>query len=73
MLEAFSYPFMQRALAIGLTVGVLCAVLSVFVVLKRWAFIGQGISHAAFGGVALGLLLGPEYVTYMAALFCLVT
>jgi ABC-type Mn2+/Zn2+ transport system permease subunit len=72
MTEAFSYPFMQRALVIGLLVGTLCAVLSVYVVLKRWAFIGQGISHAAFGGVALGLLLGVN-VTWTSIGFCLMT
>jgi len=69
MLEALSYPFMQRALAAGLLVGVLCAVLSVYVVLKRWAFIGHGVSHAAFGGVALGLLLGVNEI-WTAIVFC---
>lgn len=42
----------------GLLVAVACAVLGVLVVLKRLAFIGQGISHAVFGGVGLGLVLG---------------
>lgn len=42
----------------GLGVAVLCAVLSVLVVLKRLAFIGQGISHAAFGGIGVAALLG---------------
>lgn len=73
MIEAFSYPFMQRALIVGLIVGALCAVLSVFIVLKRWAFIGEGISHAAFGGVALGLLLGPSFIPFTTVAFCLAT
>ncbi len=51
------FPFYQNALVAGLAVGVACAVLSVFVVHKRMAFIGQGISHSAFGGVGLALLL----------------
>ncbi|MFC1662031.1 metal ABC transporter permease, partial [Gemmatimonadota bacterium] len=38
--------------------GVTCAILAVFVVLRRMAFIGVGISHAALGGVALGLIAG---------------
>lgn len=42
----------------ALLVAVLGAVLSPLVVLKRMAFIGQGVSHAAFGGVGLGLALG---------------
>jgi ABC-type Mn2+/Zn2+ transport system permease subunit len=41
----------------GLAVGLMCAVLSVLVVLKRMSFIGQGISHAAFGGVGVSALL----------------
>jgi len=56
--EMLSYAFMQRALAAGVMVGVLCATLAFFVVLKRLSFIGVGISHSAFGGVAIGVLTG---------------
>lgn len=57
-LEALaSFQFMQQALLAGVLVGAVCSALSVYVVLRRMAFIGQGISHAAFGGVALGLYL----------------
>ncbi|MFG0306031.1 MAG: metal ABC transporter permease [Phycisphaerales bacterium JB040] len=42
----------------ALLVAALGALLSPLVVLKRLAFIGQGVSHAAFGGVGLGLALG---------------
>lgn len=71
------YQFLQRALVAGLLVGVTCAALSIFVVLKRLAFIGQGISHGAFGGIALGLLLAPAAVPSagvvwgITILFCL--
>lgn len=58
MLEFLSYGFIQRALLTGFLLGATCAVLGVFVVLRRMAFIGVGISHAALGGVALGLVLG---------------
>ena len=58
MTEIFALGFMQRALIAGLLIAVLCAVFSVFVVLKRLSFIGVGISHSAFGGVALGFALG---------------
>jgi ABC-type Mn2+/Zn2+ transport system permease subunit len=34
-----------------------CAVLSIFVVARRWAFIGEGISHSAFGGAGLAWLI----------------
>ena len=47
-------PIITAAIAITLMGGIL----SIFVVLKRLAFIGQGISHAAFGGVGIALVLG---------------
>jgi ABC-type Mn2+/Zn2+ transport system permease subunit len=46
------------AVVTGLAVAALCALLSVLVVLKRLAFIGQGISHAGFGGMGLAAVLG---------------
>ena len=60
MTELLSYEFGVRALVAGLIVGLGCAVLAFFVVLRRMAFVGVGISHAALGGVALGLLLGVD-------------
>ncbi len=60
MTDVLAYGFMQRALLAGILVGVLCGVLGFFVVLKRLSFIGVGISHSAFGGVAIGVLLGID-------------
>ncbi|MBI5137316.1 MAG: metal ABC transporter permease [Nitrospirae bacterium] len=57
-MELFAFDFMQRAFVAGLSVSLLCSVLSLFVLLKRMAFAGIGISHAALGGVSLGLLTG---------------
>jgi zinc transport system permease protein len=57
-MEFLSYGFIQRALITGALLGITCAILAVFVVLRRMAFIGVGISHAALGGVAIGLLSG---------------
>ena len=54
----FEYAFFQRAFIAGILSGGVCGALSVYIVAKRMAFIGEGISHAAFGGVTLGLLLG---------------
>jgi zinc transport system permease protein len=60
MIELFTVGFLQRALIAGVLISVLCGLLSCFVVLRRMAFIGVGISHSAFGGVALGFLLGVD-------------
>jgi zinc transport system permease protein len=56
--EAYGHAFMVRATAAALAVAAVCSVMSFFVVLRRLAFAGAGISHIAFGGVALALLLG---------------
>ncbi len=52
-----SYGFLQRALLAGVLIGVACAVLGVFLVLRRDAMVGHGLSHVTFAGVALGLFL----------------
>ena len=68
MFDALSYGFMQRALLASMLVGVLGGVLGFFVVLRRLSFIGVGISHSAFGGIAIGVLLGVEPL-WAAAVF----
>src|SRR5258706_11409184 len=45
---------LQISLVTAAAIGLACAMLSVFVVLRRWAFIGEGIAHASFGGAGAG-------------------
>ena len=70
MFDILSYTFMQRALLASTLIGMVCAVIGVYVVLKGLAFIGSGIAHASFGGVALGFLFGWNIVL-TATLFSL--
>ena len=56
--EMFRYGFMLRAFLAVAMVGLLCSVLSFFVVLNRLSFMGAGISHALLGGLAIGVLAG---------------
>jgi len=72
MTEILGYAFMQRALVAGAVIGIVCAVVGVYVVLKGLSFIGAGIAHASFGGVALGFLLGFNPVL-TAVVFCMAT
>ncbi len=72
MPSIFEYGFMQRALLSAVLVGTTCSVIGVFVVLRGMAFAGSGLAHAAFGGVALGFLLGINPLV-AAILFCLGT
>jgi len=47
---------MQKAFITGIFVAIACALLGTFLVLRRYALIGDGIAHISFGGVATGLL-----------------
>lgn len=60
MIDFFTLPFMQRALLAGILVGFLASYYGVFVVQRGLGFLGSGLAHAAFGGVALGILLDQE-------------
>jgi zinc transport system permease protein len=51
---------MQRALIAGILVGFLASYYGVFIVQRGLGFLGSGLAHAAFGGVALGILLETE-------------
>lgn len=51
---------MQRALIAGILVGFLASYYGVFVVQRGLGFLGSGLAHAAFGGVALGILVNQE-------------
>ncbi len=72
MIEILGYAFMQRALLAGTLIGIVCAIVGVYIVLKGLSFIGAGIAHASFGGVALGFLFGVNPVL-TALIFCLAT
>ncbi len=78
----FSDPAALAALAATAAMAVACASLSVFVVARRWAFIGEGIAHSGFGGAGTAWLLmlivpglaNVAWVPYVAViLFCLGT
>jgi ABC-type Mn2+/Zn2+ transport system permease subunit len=58
MIELFRLEFIQNAFIAGILLSLVLAVISFFVVLRRLSFIGVGVAHSAFGGVALGALLG---------------
>ncbi len=72
MLDLLSMEFFRNALIMALLLSVLFGVLSFFVVLRKMTFLGAGIAHTAFGGVALGVFFGTD--PFIAALaFCVAT
>lgn len=70
MLEILSYSFMQRAFVAGIAMALFTGIISVFIVLRRVSFLGSGISHAAFGGVAIGFFAGINPIL-TALLYCI--
>jgi len=69
--EPLGYEFMQRALLAGIAVAAVCAVIGVFIVQRGLAFLGDGLAHAAFGGIAIGLFMGAsvEHAVWIAIPF----
>ncbi len=57
LLEPLTYEFMQRGLLASVIVGVLCAVMGTYVVLRGMAFLGDAMAHAILPGVAIAYLL----------------
>ena len=51
--EMLSYPFLVRALVVGLLVSLCASLLGVSLVLKRFSMIGDGLSHVGFGALAI--------------------
>lgn len=60
---------MRNALIAGLAVSAMSGLLGVFIVQRRMSFLGDGLAHSAFGGVALALLLGLSQPLVLALPF----
>jgi zinc transport system permease protein len=56
--QLLGYQFFQHALLGGIIAAIACTSIGLFLILRKEAMIADGISHTAFGGIALGLLLG---------------
>jgi zinc transport system permease protein len=56
-LKMMSYPFMVRAIIVGVLVSLCAALLGVSLVLKRYSMIGDGLSHVGFGALAVATAL----------------
>ena len=82
MMMLLKDPDALAALAATAAIAVACATLSVIVVARRWAFVGEGIAHSGFGGAGIAwliMLMAPQWVNvswlpYLAVVvFCLLT
>ncbi len=62
LIEPMKYGFMQRGLAAAIIIGILCAVVGCYVVLRSMAFLGDALAHAILPGVAVAYLLGGSLI-----------
>ena len=69
-LEILTFSFMHRALISGVAIAILCSVVGLFLVLRRYSLFGDAIAHSSFGGIALGLLAGvyPLWTAYAVSI-----
>jgi ABC-type Mn2+/Zn2+ transport system permease subunit len=74
LLEPLQYAFMLRGLLAALLVGILCAIMGTYVVIRGMAFLGDAMAHAILPGVAIAyllqgnLLLGALFAAILIAL-----
>ncbi len=57
-LEILSYGFIQKGLITGIAIAIICSLMGIFLVLRRYSLFGDAISHMAFGGISVGMLVG---------------
>ena len=69
----FQYPFVRYALIVGVLIALCSSLLGVTLVLKRFSFIGDGLSHVAFGAMAIASVLNitNNVLTVVCAIFLL--
>lgn len=57
LLMYFQYPFVRYAFIVGLLISLCSSIFGVMLVLKRFSFIGDGLSHVAFGAISIAAVL----------------
>ena len=61
MFEPLQYEFFVRGLVVATLVGGLCGLIGVYIVLRRMAYIGHGLSHAIFGGAVVSYIMSINF------------
>jgi zinc transport system permease protein len=57
ILSALQYTFMQRALLVGIMIAISSSFLGIFLVLRRYSMIGDGLAHVSFATVAFAFIV----------------
>lgn len=71
-IHMLSYPFIARALIVGILVSLCAALLGVSLILKRYSMIGDGLSHVGFGSLAVAQVLGFSPLAFSVPVVVLV-
>src|SRR6188508_3245626 len=61
LLDPLNYEFFRHGLIAATLTGALCALIGVYVVLRRMSYIGHGLSHAVFGGAVVAYAMGVSF------------
>lgn len=61
LVAPLAYDFMFKAVIVSSLVGVVCALLSCLLVLKRWSLMGEAVSHSVLPGVVLAYIIGIPF------------
>lgn len=69
LIHYFSFPFVQYAFIVGVLISLCSSLLGVTLVLKRFSFIGDGLSHVAFGAMAIAAVLNLSNNMYLVLPF----
>ncbi|MBR5646827.1 MAG: metal ABC transporter permease [Treponema sp.] len=65
LIHYFSFPFVRYAFIVGVLISLCSSLLGVTLVLKRFSFIGDGLSHVAFGGICIAAVLNLSNNMYL--------
>ena len=65
LVQYFTFPFVRYAFIVGVLIALCSSLLGVTLVLKRFSFIGDGLSHVAFGGIAIASVLNISNNMYL--------
>lgn len=64
IIDMLSYPFMIRAIFVGILIAACAALLGVSLVLKRYSMIGDGLSHVGFGALAISIAMNAAPLAF---------
>ena len=72
LIQYFNYSFVQYAFIVGILISLCSSLLGVTLVLKRFSFIGDGLSHVAFGAMSIAAVLNLSNNMYLVLAFTVV-